>query len=172
MRSFCALGLAVLVITACGAPASGAPTAPSAVAVAAPSGAFDCSWTKPRNVTPPPLPVARSDQNESVVQNGTPLFVHFNETLAVRLPLDGTMLIGRGGDGVKLGWIRLKDGALTVTARRLDVPGAVQVDMADNYGNSGLQVTGIRFLAAGCYEVTGSVAGGSPLTFVTRAAAR
>ena len=172
MRSSGALVLAVLVITACGASASGAPTAPSAVAIASPSGAFDCNWTKPRNVTPPPLPLTRPDQNESVTQNGTPLFVHFNETLAVRLPLDGTMLIGRANDGVKLGWIRLKDGALVVTARRLDVPGPVQVDMADNYGTSGLQVTGIRFPVAGCYEVTGSVAGGPRLTFVTRVAAR
>ncbi len=98
--------------------------------------------------------------------------MHFNDTLAVRLPLDGTMLIGAGRDGVKLGWIRIRNGALAVTAKRLDVSEVVEVDMADNYGDSGLQVTGIRFRGPGCYEVTGSVAGGPPLTFVTRVAAR
>jgi len=157
MRSLWILALAVFV-TACGTSASGGPT-------------VDCSWTRPASATPPPLP-ARGDQNESVTQNGTPLFVHFNVTLAVRLPADGAMLIGRDGDGVKLGWIRLQEGALVVTARRLDVPGTVRVDMADNYGTSGLQVTGIRFQGPGCYEVTGSVAGSPPLTFVTRAVVR
>lgn len=73
---------------------------------------------------------------------------------------------------MKLGWVRIKDGTLAVTAKRLDVPGIVRVDMADNYGNSGLQTSGIRFPGAGCYEVTGSVAGGPPLTFVTRVAPR
>ncbi len=98
--------------------------------------------------------------------------MHFNESLAVRLPMNGTLLVGPDGEGVKLGWIRLKDGPLAVSAQRLDVPGIVRVDMADNYGNSGLQITGIRFPAAGCYSVTGSVAGGTPLTFITRVAAR
>jgi hypothetical protein len=73
---------------------------------------------------------------------------------------------------VKLGWIRLKDGPLAVSAQRLDVAGSVGVDIADTYGNSGLQVSGIRFPAAGCSSVSGSVAGGAPLTFVTRVAAR
>ena len=52
--------------------------------------------------------------------------------------------------------------------QRLDAPGTVEVDLADNYGTSGLQVTGIRFHFTGCYSVTGSVAGAAPLTFVTR----
>ena len=60
------------------------------------------------------------------------------------------MLIGPGGGGVKLGWNRIRDGNL----------------------NSGLQVTGIRFPGAGCYEVSGSVPGGPPLRFVTRVAQR
>jgi len=82
--------------------------------------------------------------------------------------MDGTFLVGPSDDGVKLGWIRLKDGPLAVSAQRLDEPGTVKVDMADNYGNSGLQVTGIRFHHSGCYSVTGSVAGAAPLTFVAR----
>ena len=65
-------------------------------------------------------------------------------------------------------WIRLKPGALAVSAQRLDAAGTVPVDLADNYGNSGLQVTWIRFHFTGCYLVTGSVAGAAPLTFVTR----
>jgi len=169
MRSL-ALGLVFLFIVACGSSASGTPTAPSASPILA--GGFDCSFTKPRNVSPPVLPVTRTDNNDAFVRTGVPLFVHYNETLAVRLPQDGTMLIGPGGDGVKLGWIRLTNGPLAVSAQRLDVPGTVRVDMADNYGNSGLQVSGIRFLAAGCYSVTGSVAGAAPLTFVTRVAER
>ncbi|MEP7003698.1 MAG: hypothetical protein ABI888_04085 [Chloroflexota bacterium] len=160
-----------MLIVSCGSSASGTPAAPLASA-SGPSGAFDCAFTKPRNATPPPLPPTRNDQNESVTRTGTPLFVHFNDTLAVRLPLDGTMLIGPDRDGVKLGWIRIKNGALAVTAKRLDVPERVEVDLADNYGDSGLQVTGIRFRAPGCYEVTGSVAGGPPLTFVTRVSSR
>lgn len=162
MRPFSVLALALSII-ACGSGASGAPSASA--------GAANCAWTKPGNVTPR-LPVTRADQNESVTRDGVALFAHFNETLAVRLPADGTMLIGPGGDGAKLGWIRIRDGVLAVTAKRLDVPGTVRVDHADNYGNSGLQVTGIRFPGAGCYEVTGSVAGGPPLTFVTRVASR
>ena len=129
---------------------------------------MDCSFTKPGNVTPPPLPVTRSDQNGAFTRTGVPLFVHFNETLAVRLPMDGTLLVGPSDDGVKLGWIRLTPGALAVSAQRLDAAGTVKVDLADNYGTSGLQVTGIRFHFTGCYSVTGSIAGAAPLTFVTR----
>ena len=169
MRS-AALVLIVLVTVACGSSASGTPAAASASSI--PTGVFDCPFTKPRNATPPPLPATRADQNEAFTATGIPLFVHFNESLAVRLPMNGTLLVGPDGEGVKLGWIRLKDGPLAVSAQRLDVPGTVRVDMADNYGNSGLQITGIRFPAAGCYSVTGSVAGGAPLTFVTRVAAR
>ena len=165
MRSL-AVVLIILITAACGPSASGTPTAPSARPVA--SQAADCSFTKPRNVTPPPLPVTRGDQNESFTTTGVPLFVHFNDTLAIRLPMDGTLLVGPSDDGVKLGWIRLKDGALAISAERLDAPGTVKVDLADNYGNSGLQVTGIRFHFTGCYSVTGSVAGAAPLTFVTR----
>jgi len=118
------------------------------------------------------LPAGRPDQNEAFTTAGVPLFVHFNESLAVRLPTDGTLRAGPGDDGVKLGWIRLKDGALTVSAQRLDASGTPRVDMADNYGNSGLQVTGIRFRQSGCYSVTGNVAGQAPLKFVTRVEVR
>jgi hypothetical protein len=165
MRSL-AVVLLIVVTAACGRAASGTPTAASASPTAAL--AQDCSFTKPRNATPPPLPAARTDQNETFTRTGVPLFVHFNDTLAVRLPMDGTFLVGPSDDGVKLGWIRLKDGPLAVSAQRLDEPGTVKVDMADNYGNSGLQVTGIRFHHSGCYSVTDSVAGAAPLTFVAR----
>ena len=171
MRSLVGLVCAVLVI-GCGSAASGGPAAPTVVVTASASRGVECSWTKPRNAAPPPLPDTRDDGNALFVTRGTALFVHWNETLALRLPADGTLLVGPGGDGVKLGWIRLKAGALAVTAKRLDLPGPVRVDLADNYGNSGLQITGIRFPGAGCYEVTGSVAGGPPLTFVTRIAQR
>ena len=165
MRSLAAV-LVILVTAVCVPSASGTPTAASAGPAA--SVATDCSFTKPANVTPPPLPVTRSDQNETFTRTGVSLFVHFNDTLAVRLPMDGTLLVGPSDDGVKLGWIRLKPGALAVSAQRLDAAGTVHVDLADNYGNSGLQVTGIRFHFTGCYSVTGSVAGAAPLTFVTR----
>ena len=165
MRSL-AVVLVLFVTAVCGPSASGTPTAASASP--AHSAATDCSFTKPANATPPPLPATRADQNETFTRTGVPLFVHFNDTLAVRLPMDGTLLVGPSDDGVKLGWIRLKDGPLAVTAQRLDAAGTVHVDLADNYGNSGLQVTGIRFHFTGCYSVTGSVAGVAPLTFVTR----
>jgi hypothetical protein len=165
MRSLTVV-LVILITAACGPSASGTPTAASASPTA--SLAADCSFTKPRNATPPPLPVTRSDQNEAFTTTGVPLFVHFNDTLAIRLPMDGTLFVGPSDDGVKLGWIRLKDGPLAVSAQRLDAPGTVKVDLADNYGNSGLQITGIRFHFTGCYSVTGSVAGAAPLTFVTR----
>jgi hypothetical protein len=167
MRSL-AVVVAILISAACGPSASGTPTAPSASPTAVAVAAADCSFTKPGNVTPPPLPVTRSDQNETFTRTGVPMFVHFNDSLAVRLPMDGTLLVGPSDDGVKLGWIRLKPGALAVSAQRLDAPGTVKVDLADNYGNSGLQITGIRFHFTGCYSVTGSVAGAAPLTFVTR----
>lgn len=158
---------AVLIIAGCGSPAVLVPAASGNTV-----GAFDCNVTKPRAVAPPTLPATRADQNEAFVATGTPLFVHSNDALAVRLPLDGRFQISGGDDGVKLGWIRLKDGALTATAKRLDVPGPVRVDLADNYGLSGLQVTGIRFREPGCYEVTGAVAGNAPLTFVARVVRR
>ena len=104
MRALVGLVLAVFVI-ACGSGASGAPAA------------FDCSWTKPRNVTPPPLPVTLSDQNESVTRNGTPLLVHFNETLAVRLPMDGTT-----ASAIRRGW------EVTGTAAGKPLTFAVKVD--------------------------------------------
>ena len=153
--------LFVVLLTACGATARGAPSA-----TASATGAFDCAGTKPPNPAPPSLAVGRPDQNEAFTTG--PLFVHRNDSLAVRLPVDGRMFIDAGRDGVKLGWVRLKTGALSSTSRRLDQPGTVEVDLADNYGESGLQVTGIRFRAPGCYEVTARVANGPPLTFITR----
>ena len=165
MRSL-AVVLTILVTAACGPSASGTPTAPSASAAAAP--AQDCSFTKPGTATPPALSVVRADHNDEFTTAGVPLFVHFNDSLAIRLPADGRLLVGPADDGVKLGWIPLKDGPLAVSAQRLDAPGTVKVDLADNYGNSGLQVTGIRFHFTGCYSVTGTVAGAAPLTFVTR----
>ena len=165
MRSL-AVVLVILVTAACGPSASGTPTAASVTPAALVTA--DCSFTKPGSATPPSLPATRGDQNEEFTRTGVPLFVHFNDTLAVRLPMDGTLLVGSSDDGVKLGWIRLRTGALAVSAQRLDAPGTVKVDLADNYGDSGLQVTGIRFHFTGCYSVTGSVAGAAPLTFVTR----
>lgn len=90
----------------------------------------------------------------------------------MRLPLDGRLQTSGSDDGVKLGWIRLKDGPLTAAAKRLDVPEPVRVDVAANYGPSGLQVTGIRFREPGCYEGTAMVAGNAPLTFVARVVRR
>jgi hypothetical protein len=73
-----------------------------------------------------------------------------------------------GSIGVKWPWWRGLRGTLKIEGRRLDDLGAlVRVDVPDGYGLSGFQPSGIYFASEGCWEVTGTVGGGS-LTFVTR----
>lgn len=78
-----------------------------------------------------------------------------------RIAADGTI------HGMKWHWYRYVPGELTVEGRRLDAPSAPLVV----HGGSGLSDRGflaksLTFPSAGCWEITGRVAG-HELTFVT-----
>jgi hypothetical protein len=60
----------------------------------------------------------------------------------------------------KFWWVRLGWGKLTITGRRLDAQASPAVgDVPEGYGETGFQASGIDFPAAGCWEVTGTLAG-------------
>jgi hypothetical protein len=60
----------------------------------------------------------------------------------------------------KFWWVRLGRGKLTITGRRLDAQAPPAVGhVPDGYGETGFQASGIDFPAAGCWEVTGTLAG-------------
>ena len=97
-------------------------------------------------------------------------FEYRNGSLGVLLPNDGRLKLDTTGadGGAKFGWFRFVTGDLSVTALRLDGPAAFRADIANGYGSSGLQITGLRFSTPGCWEVRGRIGGGDPLTFVVR----
>lgn len=72
-----------------------------------------------------------------------------------------------GSISTKFGWWRITPGTLTISGRRLDAPApAVRASVPDGYGSSGFQASGVTFPTDGCWEITGSVGGGT-LSFVT-----
>ncbi|MEW5942013.1 MAG: hypothetical protein AB1750_20295, partial [Chloroflexota bacterium] len=72
-----------------------------------------------------------------------------------------------GGYGMKWGWWRAINGALTIEGRRLDAESdPLRAEIPDGYGDTGFQVSGLIFPEPGCWEVTGRV-GDVSLTFVT-----
>ena len=68
--------------------------------------------------------------------------------------------------------INLAHGDLAIVTRRLDATTApLPADVPGGYGDTGFQVSGLNFPAAGCWEVSGRV-GGNTLTFVVNVAER
>ncbi|HET7037713.1 MAG TPA: hypothetical protein VFI42_18690, partial [Thermomicrobiaceae bacterium] len=60
--------------------------------------------------------------------------------------------------GLKVMWMRLQGGALSITGTRLDGPAPpLKADIPDGYGAAGIQVSEIDFPVAGCWSVTGSI---------------
>ncbi len=78
---------------------------------------------------------------------------------------DGTL-------GQKFPWWRAVCGDLTITGRRLDIPGrALRVSIPSGYGEAGFQSSAVYFPSEGCWELTGQV-GDAALTFVVEVRAR
>ena len=68
----------------------------------------------------------------------------------------------------KFPWVRLGRGSLTITAHRIDGEAAPAVaHVPQGYGDTGFQASGIDFPTAGCWELTGQLAG-EPLRFVVK----
>ncbi|GAA3799926.1 hypothetical protein GCM10022226_19280 [Sphaerisporangium flaviroseum] len=62
------------------------------------------------------------------------------------------------GYGMKIGWWRLAEGRLKLSATRIDEDkGSATVDVPSGYAPTGLQPTGVLFSQAGCWRVTGSL---------------
>ncbi len=96
----------------------------------------------------------------------TSLTMWSGEPGIVNVPLDGRVEPSGAIADMKWAWFRLIPGALTIDGRRLDGPAPpLTAHVPDGYGDSGFQVSGITFPTAGCWEITGHVAGAS-LTFV------
>lgn len=59
-------------------------------------------------------------------------------------------------DGLKVFWVRQARGTLTVTGRRLDAPAAaLKARILSGYGDIGLQISGLTFPTAGCWQIDG-----------------
>ena len=62
-----------------------------------------------------------------------------------------------GGFGIKIGWWRLADGKIQLTADHLDGDGRAAGDVPAGYGASGFQATGVLFDQPGCWLVRGEM---------------
>lgn len=63
-------------------------------------------------------------------------------------------------------WFRYVPGKLTIEGHHLDAPAEpMTASVPDGYGEAGVQVSGITFPSAGCWEITGRL-GDDSLTFV------
>jgi hypothetical protein len=161
----------VLVLGAAGC-ASSAVGARSSTPTAGP-----CPVTTPPPVALAPPPTAGVGPNPSLsFRAGQGSFLYGNDALIVLLPNDGTFHPSdaqRGlPGGIKLGWWRVAHGDLTITTRRLDAASTpLPADVPSGYGDVGFQATGVKFPAAGCWQVVGAV-GGQTLTFVVSVASQ
>jgi hypothetical protein len=161
----------VSIIAACGPSAQSTPT-PSLLAAGA-----VCPITMPPPVAVTPPPSTGTEPNPTLSFGAGPgNFLYSNDSLIAILPNDGTIhpsdpTRGLPG-GVKFPWWRVAHGTLTVTTRRLDAPSApLAADVPGGYGDTGFQVSGLNFPAAGCWQVSGAIGAGA-LTFVVNVAAR
>lgn len=85
----------------------------------------------------------------------------------VVVPNDGRFFPDGSIDDMKWVWWRFAPGILTIEGHRLDVQSEPLVaHIPDGYGPAGLQVVGLTFSSAGCWEITGRP-GDHTLTFVT-----
>jgi hypothetical protein len=90
-----------------------------------------------------------------------------NDALWVELP-PGSEVIKPLGEQLseKFPWVRLVRGYLKIEGRRLDGPaGPARVAASTGYGRIGFQASGVAFPTTGCWELTGTIAGGT-LTFI------
>lgn len=135
------------------------------------------TWTPLTTATPAACPVTYPNGNESSGFSGpggygnewlwTNLFMWSDGVPGVFAPDDGHITSDGVIQEMKWAWIRHVPGTLTVEGRHLDGPSAPLVAwVPDGYGERGFQVTGLTFPSAGCWEITGRVAG-HELTFVT-----
>jgi hypothetical protein len=88
------------------------------------------------------------------------LSMYGNDALWVTLTRDGivraTARDGRLAE--KIGWVRLIDGDLTISGRRLDrAAPPVQASVPPGYGSRGFQASGVIFPSEGCWEITGRI---------------
>jgi hypothetical protein len=68
----------------------------------------------------------------------------------------------------KFPWVRLGRGSLTITGHRIDAEAAPAIGhVPQGYGDTGFQASGIDFPTAGCWEITGQLAGEN-LRFVVK----
>jgi hypothetical protein len=123
-----------------------------------------CAVTFPNGSTPPGTATA-------ALPPVPPVF-HGNGKLWVKLwPLGvivatASVIQPDGSIAIKLPWWRNLNGALTITAVRLDTHApAVKADVPAGYGNYGFQPSDVVFPTQGCWKVTGRV-GKTSLGFV------
>jgi hypothetical protein len=97
-------------------------------------------------------------------------FWYGNDALWVELPPESEVVKAPGEElSEKFPWVRVIRGYLSIDGRRLDVPARPAEGQAlRGYGSIGFQASGIAFPTAGCWEITGKIAG-RELTFIVEA---
>lgn len=134
-----------------------------------------CSVTLPTPTPLTPPPTAKTGPNPDLVFSAGPgSFLYGNDDLIVMLPNDGILhpsdtsrgLVG----GVKFPWWRIAHGTLVIATQRLDaVSVPLSADVPSGYGDTGFQVSGLRFPSPGCWQVSGTI-DGKTLAFVVNVA--
>lgn len=158
MARWLASALVATVMMALAAGAAADPATP--VAVASPA---VCPVTLPNNDRPPGHDAGGGYGNAWLWTN---LHMWSNGPV-VLVPDDGRVDSDGTIHDMKWAWFRYAPGELTVEGRRLDGPSApLTAWIPDGYGDRGFQVTGLTFPSAGCWQITGRVAG-HELSFVT-----
>ncbi|MFC4585443.1 hypothetical protein [Sphaerisporangium corydalis] len=61
------------------------------------------------------------------------------------------------GYGLKIGWWRLAEGRLKLSATRIGERGTAVTEVPSGYAPTGLQPTGVTFPKPGCWRVTGTL---------------
>lgn len=129
-----------------------------------------CVVSTPRHSKPPPVIHPAEPQPVPWIAGFTG-----NRALWVGLPADATLHSDTPHArriNVKFPWWRLKTGYVTITARRLDGPSKGFTGSAgdtESYGFTGFDPSELSFPSAGCWQITGTLPGGS-LTVTLRAA--
>lgn len=156
-----------------GAPPAARPSArPAAASSAAPAAPTSCPVTRPIPLASPPPALHAIDNSTSYLHGW-----YGNPALWVGVPVQGVLPAGRPYGtpwaasewGTKFPWWPVIPGKLTITARRLDGPGAgfhSQVAEPGSIGKAIFIPSGLYWPAPGCWQVTGTISGHS-LTFVT-----
>lgn len=140
----------ILVLAILGAPGAGSAAAATPTAAA------------PANCPVTPYTVGTPDAPQTTVSSGASFTLTWygNQDLWAGLDRAYRGQWYAAPAGIKVLWVRLAPGRLTVEGHRLDgAAPPLRADIPQGYGDAGIQASGLVFPTPGCWQVTGRVPG-------------